>query len=66
MVAKYKTVAKYENIKWLKKTKSKMATNCFSSHFDTSAGSLPLNVTFKLPVSEISEIDDHKSVRSTM
>ena len=30
------------------------------------SGNLPLNVTFKLPVSEISEIDDHKSVRSTM
>ena len=28
-------------------------------------GTLPLNVTFKLPVSEISEIDDHKSVRFT-
>ena len=35
-----------------------------SSHFPifTLTGSLPLNVTFKLPVSEISEIDDHKSV----
>ena len=34
------------------------------SHFPifTLTGSLPLNVTFKLPVSEISEIDDHKSV----
>ena len=29
-------------------------------------GTLPLNVTFKLPVSEISEIDDHKSVGFTI
>ena len=39
---------------------SKTLTNCFFQYFPEGG---PLLVFFKLPVSEISEIDDHKSVR---